>query len=148
MNHPKKQKGIILTSQVRKVSFRQVTWLFMSQSYQGAEPGFKARSDDSTLVLLRLRQCPLQIGICHWHLPSTSITIKSCAVSAADLQHPLKGVQGGEQKWGTVLREKLAELSLQLVRYFHELILWAQFLFLFISRKTLKSSMWTTIAHD
>ena len=42
---------------------------------------------------------------------------------------------------------KTSRVSLQLVRYFHELILWAQFLFLFIPRKTLKSFMLTTIAH-
>ena len=40
MNHPKKQRGTTLTLHVRKVRFRQVTWLFTSQSYQVAEPGF------------------------------------------------------------------------------------------------------------
>ena len=42
--------------------------------------------------------CQLQIGTCHGHLPSTSTRIKSCAATAAVLQHPLTGVQGGEQK--------------------------------------------------
>ena len=42
--------------------------------------------------------CQLQIGICHWHLSSTSTRIKSCANAAADSQHPLKRVYGGEQK--------------------------------------------------
>ena len=44
------------------------------------------------------KYCQLQIGIFHCHLPSTSTSIKSCAAAAADLQHPLKGVQGGEKK--------------------------------------------------
>ena len=34
--------------------------------------------------------------------PSTSIRIDSCAAAAADLQHYLKGVQGGEQKGGSL----------------------------------------------
>ena len=42
--------------------------------------------------------CQLQIGICHGHLPSTSTGIKSCSAVAADLQHSLKGVQGGQHK--------------------------------------------------
>ena len=42
--------------------------------------------------------CQLQTGACHWHLPSTSVRIKSCAAAAADFQHSLKGVQGGEKK--------------------------------------------------
>ena len=36
----------------------------------------------------------LATGACHL----TSTRIKSCAAAAADLQHRLKGVQGGEQK--------------------------------------------------
>ena len=42
--------------------------------------------------------CQLRIGIFHGHLPSNSTKIKSGAAAAADFQHPLKGVQGGEQK--------------------------------------------------
>ena len=38
----------------------------------------------------------------HWHLPSTSTRIKPCAAAAAGFQHPLEGVQGGEQKWGAL----------------------------------------------
>jgi len=33
-------------------------------------------------------------------LPSTSTRIKSSAAAAAELQHPLKGAQGGQQKQG------------------------------------------------
>ena len=34
----------------------------------------------------------------NWHLPSASTRIKSLATAAADCQHPLKGVQGGDQE--------------------------------------------------
>ena len=40
------------------------------------------------------------IDTCHGHLPSTSTKIKSCASAAAGVQHPLKGVQSLEKKWG------------------------------------------------
>ena len=53
--------------------------------------------------------CQLQIGSCHWHLPSTSIRIKSCAAAAADFQDPLKGVQGGEKKMRNSVLRGLAE---------------------------------------
>ena len=42
------------------------------------------------------------LSTANWHLPSTSMRIKSCAAVAANFQHPLKGVQGGDQKWGTL----------------------------------------------
>ena len=38
------------------------------------------------------------VSTTNWHLPTTPTRIKSCAAAAADFQHPLKGVQGGEQK--------------------------------------------------
>ena len=52
-------------------------------------------------------KCQLQIGSCQEHLPATeqqqpghlssaSAEIEPCAVAAADLQQPLRGVQGGE----------------------------------------------------
>ena len=53
---------------------------------------------------LAVTKCKLQIGTCHGHLPSTSTGIKLCA--AADLQHPLVGVQGGEQKRGILCSGK------------------------------------------
>ena len=40
------------------------------------------------------------------HLPSTSTKIKSCAAVDADLQHSLKGVDGGDQECGTVCSGK------------------------------------------
>ena len=47
----------------------------------------------------------------NWHLPSTSTSIKSCAT--ADFQHPLKGNQGGEQKWGSLCPGKTGRTGLQ-----------------------------------
>ena len=62
------------------------------------------------------------------HLPSTSTRIKSYIAAAADLCHPLKGVQGGDQKYGTlgwvrVGGKGAVRAGLQIVRYFQELIL-------------------------
>ena len=48
------------------------------------------------------RPCPLHTGTCHGCLPSTSTRTESGAAAAADFQHPLKAVQGGEQKRGTL----------------------------------------------
>ena len=45
----------------------------------------------------------------NWHMPSTSTRIKLHATAAADLQYPLKGVQGGEQKWGTLYSGKTGD---------------------------------------
>ena len=39
----------------------------------------------------------LEMSATYWHLPSTATGIKPCAAAAADLQHPPKTVQGGEQ---------------------------------------------------
>ena len=55
------------------------------------------------------------------------------------LQHLLKRVQGGDQEWGT--EKKTGRTGLQMVRYFPEKILWAQFSHFLISRKALKSFM-------
>ena len=54
------------------------------------------------------------IGTCHWHLPPTSIRIKSRTDAAADFQHPLKGVQGEEQKWSTLCLGKTGRTGLQI----------------------------------
>ena len=56
------------------------------------------------LPRLAITKYKLQIGTCHGHLPSTSTGIKLCA--AADLQHSLVGVRGGEQKRGTLCSGK------------------------------------------
>ena len=42
--------------------------------------------------------CQPQTGICHGHLLSACLRIKSGAAAAADLQPTLKGVQGGEKR--------------------------------------------------
>ena len=63
---------------------------------------------------------------------------------------PLKGVQGAEQRWGTLcLSEgRTGRTGLQILRYSQELILWAKFLYLLISWKALRSFMVTTVSHD
>ena len=49
-------------------------------------------------VKLPHAECQLKIDTCHRCLPSAFTRIKACAAVAADFQHPLKEVQGGEQK--------------------------------------------------
>ena len=46
----------------------------------------------------------------NWHLPSASTRTNSQTTSATDLQHILKGVQGGDSEWDTLCPgKKLAE---------------------------------------
>ena len=66
-------------------------------------------------------------------MPTTNVCFAVCftriklgAAIAGDLQHPLKGVQGGDQEWGTLYSEKLAELAFRQFKYFGENILWTQ----------------------
>ena len=47
-----------------------------------------------------MARCKRRLSPTNWHLPSTSTRIKSWATSTTDLQHPLKGVPGGDQEWG------------------------------------------------
>ena len=56
--------------------------------------------------------CLRQIGTCHGPLPPTSTRNRSGAAAAA-LRHPLKGVQGGEQGWGTPYFRKTGRAGLQ-----------------------------------
>ena len=77
----------------------------------------------------------------NWHLPSASTRIKPYAAVAADFQHSPKGVQGGEQKWGTLCSGGKNWQNRSSDSFFQELILWTQFLHLLIPRKALKSLM-------
>lgn len=43
-------------------------------------------------------QGQLHTGACHGHVPSTSARVKLRAAVATDLQHPLKGAQGGDRE--------------------------------------------------
>ena len=65
----------------------------------------------------------------NWSFPSSSTRINSCAVAVTDLQYRLKGVQGGEQKWSTPCSGRNWQ-DRTVDRYFQELILWVQFLYL------------------
>ena len=72
----------------------------------------------------------MPLSTANWHLPSTS-RIKSCAAVAADFQHLLREVQGGEQKWGPLCPGKTWE-DRSSDRDSQEPILWAQILYLSI----------------
>ena len=93
--------------------------------------------------------CPLS----RWcYLPSTTTRINSRAVAAADLQY-----SGGRSPgWREGVRhsvpggvgERTVPIGLRIAWYFQKLILWAQFLYLPISRRALKSFMAMTVPHD
>ena len=82
------------------------------------------------------------------NLPSTSARIKSCALGAADLQHPLKGGHSGKQKQGICALGTTGRTGLQLVRYSQELILWAHCLYCLLSRKVRTFCMVMTVSRD
>ena len=90
-----------------------------------------------------------KLATCLWPLPSTSTRIKSGAAATADFQHPWKRFRM-ESKNETLCAggQKTGRTGLQIVRYFHELILWTQFFYFPPPRKALKSFMVTTVPHD
>ena len=82
------------------------------------------------------------MGTCH----ITSKRIKSCAAATADLQHSLRDWGLKEEMRHSLLQENCQDRSSD--RYTQELILWAQFLYLLISRKVLKFFMVQIVSHD
>ena len=76
--------------------------------------------------------CQLQIGACQGHLPSVSEEIESNPAAAVDLQHTLKGVQGGE--WGALCSKETGGTDLQITSHFQELISGFQSLHLLITK--------------
>ena len=90
----------------------------------------------------------LAMSACHLPLQWLNHVLCSCWCST-----PPEGVQCGEQEWGTLCFGKTGRAGLQIVIQSQELILWAQYLYLFMSRKTQNSSWWrlffiTSIAHE
>ena len=89
------------------------------------------------------------MGTCQEHFPSTSTRMKSCAATAADFQQSPERSSGLRAEIGhSVLRGKTGRIGLQIVRHFQESILWAQFLYLLISRKALKPFIVTAVPCD
>lgn len=83
------------------------------------------------------------------HLPSASARIKSWAATAADPQHPLEGVQGGDQEWDTLCSGKTGRTGLQIIRIFrgrfyepHPCIS------LYLEKKSIKSVMATSVPRN
>ena len=75
-----------------------------------------------------------------WHLPSTSTKMKIMSCWSCWPSTPPEKSSGWRAEMRhSVLRGKAGRTALQIVRYFQEMILWAQFLHLFVSRKALKS---------
>ena len=82
------------------------------------------------------------------NLPSMPARINSCALGAADLQHPLKGGHSGKQKQGICALGTTGRPGLQLVGYSQELILRAQVLYCLLYRKAQTFCMVTTVSRD
>ena len=79
-------------------------------------------------LLCTCTKCQLQIDTCHWHFPYMSTKTESCAAAAADFHHSMRGVQGEEQKWGTLCSGRNCQNSSTKTFFFQEPILWVQFL--------------------
>ena len=89
-------------------------------------------------------RCVMLTKNCHSPLDSTRM--KEPATVVTDLPH-LKGIQGGDQEWGTLLQDKLAEQAfgqLDIFRRFYK----PSVLHLLTSRKALKSLMETSAPGD
>ena len=99
----------------------------------------------ANVVIVGIQQ--LQIGNWHGYLPYNLYKDKSCAAATTDL-HPPWRCEGREKKWGTLCSRKTARTGLQIVGYTQELILWAQFLYLLVSRKVLKFFMVQIVSHN
>ena len=91
-----------------------------------ASGGGTKRVSDSDIQVLKyslhcftLFQCQLQIGTCQGHLPSASAETEPCVAAAVDLQHALKGAQGGEMRHCVLQGNRWNGV---LDRYFQELI--------------------------
>ena len=84
----------------------------------------------------------------NWHLWSTSIRIKSCTAVAADLQYPLKGVQHGEQKKGTLCSGKHWQDRSSDGQIFSGANFMSPNLVSPHNYKSIKSFMVTTVPHD
>ena len=109
----------------------------LAHTFDKHSKGFLAPGEFEGHVLTSSAPVFFPLSTTNWHLPSSSTGIKSRAAEVADLQQPLKGAQGREQKWGAMCSRKTGGTGLQI----DGPILWAQFLYLLKSRKALKFFM-------
>ena len=86
--------------------------------------------------------CQQQIDACHVCLTSTSA---SCATAALTFNIPWNVFRVKRRDEALCAQGKTGRICLQIVRYSHELILWAQFLYFFTFRKVLKSLIVMTV---
>ena len=87
----------------------------------------------------------LALAMSACHLPLQGLNHVLCSYWCST---PPEGVPCGKQEWGTLCSGKTGRTGLQIVKQPQELILWAQFLYLLISRKTLKFFMVTIVSHN
>ena len=88
--------------------------------------------------------CWLQIGTCHLPLQESNHVLLHLLI----FNTPWKEFRVESRNEVLCAQWKTGKTGLQIVRYFQKLILWAQFLYLLISRKALKSFMVTTVSRD
>ena len=95
--------------------------------------------------------CHLQIGTCHGHLPSTYLPLwglNHVLLQLLTFNTPWKEFRVEDRNEALCAQGKAGRTGLQMVRYFQEPILWAQFWYLLICIKALKSFMVMTVPHD
>ena len=95
--------------------------------------------------------CHLQIGTCHGHLPSTYLPLwglNHVLLQLLTFNTPWKEFRVENRNEALCAQGKAGRTGLQMVRYFQEPILWAQFWYLLICIKALKSFMVMTVPHD
>ena len=88
--------------------------------------------------------CQLQIGTCHLPLQGLNHALRQLLTFTT----PWKELRVESRNEALCALGKTGRTGLQIVRYFQEPILWAQFLNLLISRKALKSFMVTSAPWD
>ena len=71
---------------------RYVNFTWVTTQIVHSKEGSSAQPGSPPPIVVSKKRVPLT----NWHLLSMSTRIKSRAVAAADLQHPLKGAQGGD----------------------------------------------------
>ena len=130
---------------MRKLLKKKNLSYWLSKDQLNIKHLFKYTTDHSKCSHIGIQQLQIDSWLATCHINSKRI--KSCAAATADLQHSLR-IEGWKKKWGTLCSRKTARTGLQIVRYTQELILWAQVLYLLISRKVLKFFMVQIVSHD
>ena len=128
----------------------------MKRTTSGVFPLLHSKGEQSSFGSISLRSrilltivsvnYKLAIAIDPCHLPLQGLN--QVLLQLLVFNTPWKDFRVDSRNEALHARGKTGKTGLQIVRYSKELILWAQFLYLLISRKALKSSVVTTAPHD